>query len=915
MKVTWALFLLAIYSLTVPVLAQNRSLDENISAHSPGDARSVSFMVHNPTDQIRNFLTSVQTSDSLIVSLLKEERITLPPNDSVLLIIPLLIHPKASPGEKTVSISTLDPQVGHSLTYTSKIWVSRVRGITMTALNSKIFAKAGETVSSTVLIKNVGNSQEQLFLSSRSKIQPPETGLLLNAGEEMTVVISHQTDPGEGRILSYNLDLSVRTADPDAHPYIFSEMVTVIPVKAKQEDIYLRFPISASISFLGMKNQGKMENGFQGEIYGRGTLGKMGKDELEFRAITKNPIQFSSFSQYEEYFMNYSRKNLYVHLGDKVFSSSFLTEFARYGRGAEIRVDMGKLSIGGFYNRPRFFREIDSELNLRTTLKVDSNTKFTAGYLYKQPLNGYDRQGSPYYPFPYSSHLPYLIGQTRMFGLLDVHGEFSLSKSGYEIGRGYRIEAKGDFSNFHANFAFMHSSPRFAGYFTNTTMVNGNFRYAFLKRLELLGNINRDARNFQRDTLLFAAPYRNSMQYGLNYRYHHTGNILIFNGYQRYLDRFTPQQFNYEEIFFRISLNQKIADLQVDLEAQLGNTNNLIAGFSGRSNYYTANFSIDRFNTLFSMFGSFAKTSRYQEMDQGQFYYGGRIISRLSPKSSLSAFFQNNFMPEEYYRDRNQFELSFRQKVSSVHSFQLSGRYLLQRGSLGQRDFILSLRYTMQLGLPVRKVASYSSLSGNVRNLGVESTQGIRLKLGSNVSLTDEFGNYTFKNIPPGDYMLEVDRSAMSLEDITDVPIPIQLKIEKDGGNSFNFGITKASRITGKVSLTQQREEKDSTEGPIVGKKPQKNSLIIEITNGSQIYRKKCDIGSEFDFTYLRPGKWTLRVYLGNLEKQYQLAKDIFEMELKPGEEKELGIIVSKRQFEIHQQKQTIKISYKGEVK
>lgn len=152
-----------------------------------------------------------------------------------------------------------------------------------------------------------------------------------------------------------------------------------------EDDIYYRFPVSASVSFIGMRNRGVYNNGFQGEIYGKGSLSKENRDLLEFRAVTANPVEFSAFTQYEEYFINYKNDHLFFHIGDKTYSSSFLTEFARYGRGAELRYDFKNISIGGFYNHPRFFRDIKDEFNIYTKFRFRKTAELTAGYLYKTP--------------------------------------------------------------------------------------------------------------------------------------------------------------------------------------------------------------------------------------------------------------------------------------------------------------------------------------------------------------------------------------------------------------------------------------------------------------------------------------------------------------------------------------------------
>lgn len=212
--------------------------------------------------------------------------------------------------------------------------------------------------------------------------------------------------------------------------------------------------------------------------------------------------------------------------------------------------------------------------------------------------------------------------------------------------------------------------------------------------------------------------------------------------------------------------------------------------------------SFEKFRTSFNLFGSYAVTSRYEMPDQKQVYYGARILSRFSDKTSFSLFYQNNYMPEEYYTDRNLFELLFHQQVFPGHEFDLSGRYALQRGEMGSKDFILSLRYTLRLNVPTQKKAEFTSLYGNISNLGVEKVEGIRLMLGSHLSVTDLHGNFVFKNIVPGDYVLDIDRSTTNINDIANVTIPAALYL-CDNENIFNFGLTEAATIYGMIDYSE----------------------------------------------------------------------------------------------------------------
>ena len=71
--------------------------------------------------------------------------------------------------------------------------------------------------------------------------------------------------------------------------------------------------MSAAVSFIGMRNRGIYENGFQGELHGKGSLSIENKDMLEFRAVSPNPVEFSAFTRYEEYYINYKiRISLFI---------------------------------------------------------------------------------------------------------------------------------------------------------------------------------------------------------------------------------------------------------------------------------------------------------------------------------------------------------------------------------------------------------------------------------------------------------------------------------------------------------------------------------------------------------------------------------------------------------------------------
>jgi hypothetical protein len=904
----WILYFIILLSFPVLIFSQQQPKKDSLL---PGTATSISFTIENKTFENKVYDIDVETSGQYILPIITKSEYTVEAGQHAIYIVPLRIAAECPQGNYTVTLRGTEKNHGDPLIKSLQIIVSGNKKLSVTAISSPEFVKAGETITSSFLLKNSGNITENLLLESKNAIVDNGSSLLLLPGETKIVTVSKNTNADLGKNEYQNLNLSVSSIDNPKENQTVYTSTQIISTKPVEDDIYHRLPVSASLSFIGMKNRGMYHDGFQGEIYGKGSLDKENKGQIEFHAVTQNPVEFNSFTQYEEYFINYKRENFYAHLGDKTYTSSYLTEFARYGRGAEFRYNFKKFSIGSFYNHPRFFRDIKDEFNIYSTFKLNKESEITAGYLYKIPRTedaGFSLNGLK---LDSNAHLPYATGKFKLNKNLDVSGEIAYSKTDKTEGSAYMMQVLGSFEKFNGNIMYMRSSPQFAGYFTNTSTFNGNLQYKISKRLNLFANYVQDARNFQRDTLYLAAPYRTYLQYGINYKYAKKGSIMLYNGYQKYQDRLEPKQFDYYERFVRVSVDQQLGLFQLNLQGQFGKTDNYLSGFTGNSSFYTANVAFEKFKTSFNLYGSYAVTSRYQMKNEKQIYYGARILSRFSDKTFLSIFYQNNYLPEEYYNDRNLFEILFHQEIFRGHEFDISGRYALQRGELGNKDFIFSLRYTLRLNVPVQKIAEYTTLSGNIRNLGAKKIEGIRLMMGSHLSITDKNGDYIFKNVTPGDYLFEIDRSTTDINDIADIALPTPVLLS-NRDNIFNFGLTTASNIQGIIQFNESTEKDQLSFAHFQFKKENKKreSIIIEASNGEQTYRKVGFIGENFDFTYLRPGTWNVKLYRNGLDKRYKISMDTFSFILNPSETKNLIVNVVKHQTEVKYQQESIKVGY-----
>lgn len=330
---TWTLFIII---LLFPLFAFSQQLPNRLVSKKdslmPGMSTSIPFTLENNSTENKIYDISVTTSNSLISPILAKGEFQINAHETSVYLVPLRVATEATQGDYSVTLNITDRSTGISFTKVSSITVSGNRKLALTALDSPEFIRAGETIRASFLLKNNGNITENLVLESQSAIVDHASSIILGPNESKIIMIHKATNPEIGQNEFQNLNLSVFSKDnpkENQNVYISTQ---VISVKPSNIDNYHRLPVTASLSFIGMKNMGVYHDGFQGKFSGRGTLDKENKNQIEFRAVTHNPVELTTFTQYEEYFVNYRRDNFFVHLGDKTYSSSYLTEFARYGR-------------------------------------------------------------------------------------------------------------------------------------------------------------------------------------------------------------------------------------------------------------------------------------------------------------------------------------------------------------------------------------------------------------------------------------------------------------------------------------------------------------------------------------------------------------------------------------------------------
>lgn len=883
------------------------SLDNIIDKYyfTPGTITSIPITITNNATAEEQYTVTVESSSSKIDIFQAKREISTKAFQKSIVLLPIKIATDCASGESEITLTVRHKETSTEKTYTIKIIIALNNSLIIKSLKTNEYTKAGDTIISNFMIKNAGNiTQEITVRSDNGKIANGVNPVVLMPGEEKIIVVKTATNKKEITLVQKIIDLQAQRSQDKESVISAYSYSNIIPVHAPTLDAYMRLPIHASLSYVTLRHANTTEQGWQGELSASGKINTNPDYSFFLRMVTKSPIKQNTYGPNEEYYARITNKKLMLHIGDNSYSSSVLTEYFRYGRGAELKYTTDKFELGTFYNKPRFFKDIKDEFHLGGKWNINTTTSIAAGYLQKRPsddsINHKRKLINPV-------HLPYILLKSNTLKNTNIETEYAYSKTGNLTGSAIRIQATNSFNAFSSNFSFLYASPNYRGYTHNTTNFNGAINYKVSSKFSAFINHFQDARNLQRDTLFLEAPYLRFTQLGGAYYYSNKGNINVLSGQMRNEDRLATNLFNYQESFVKVNINQAFGRFQIDLASHFGYTNNFITHTKGDSKVHQLSIAYNRYTTQIRAYGSIANTSRYDDANSIKVYYGAQLNQQIANKTAVNLRYQNNYTPEEYFQDRNQFEGVIIQKIGSHQIFELNSRLMLQRGQLGSRDFIASLKYIAKINLPIKRIADYATLSGTIHGENKEALQGIKVMLGSQIAITNKDGIYTFKNIIPGEYYLDIDRQTLSIDAISDIVLPTAVSIQKNIINQQNIEITKAAMIKGKVKIAN----KNNSNIFLLDKgKIDQSSVIVEASNGVQIFRKICSIGDAFDFTYLRPGLWSIKVYGNSLNNNLKINTDTFDLDLQPNEVKEVCIDISIIQKEIRYQQEPMKIGH-----
>lgn len=884
------LLLIATYLLlSVPALSapDNGPVVEWVSNNSrvkPGSAITLTYRVTNRSESEIRLIPEPVLPEGIRLAI-PPKSITVLPGSSKIETLTLAV-PQGYPGGPTsLALNLRDPNgEGRIHEMKTELFIETTDRLTIELIDISNPVMAGEEIKASYLLKNNGNVKRRINInafqcniitSPQVELQPGESAVIrtsVKTNKELTTVTTHSMSIQA----VVNEDISVRDY----------QTVRIFPTVESREDAWFRFPVNMSARYLGRGRENDFVSGYQFEASGSGYLDESQKHKLEFMARGPDNRDLSFLGLYDEYYLSYKNTFSETFVGDKNYQLTPLTENSRYGKGAEQIFTTGKGSrIGGFYVEPRFFRNITHEYAGFAEIMAGRGNSVGVNYLSKK-LAGTGEEAV----------LMSATAGLKPFRetLLDL--EYSRGTLLGKTDDAYRVfvQSRQRFFTFSGNL--INAGEFYPGYYTNSVFYYGNLHIRLKNHLSLNLVAREDFSRAATDTLLMTAPYSRMYQASVNFRLNSNTDFRAYYMNYNRQDRNVIKQFDYSTESMNLWFGQNFTRFGYQLGTELGKTENLLSAIGAENSITSYRLSMNlqyKPTYTFSLqgFAYYSNVNSFIADGQKDLYFGGSAFGQISRNLSTNIQVQNAYGIEDYYRNRNLFQLSLDYSFLKRHKISAQSYYTIFQRQVSNPDFSFSLSYSVKFGVPLKKQRELGAVRGRITHSDGQPAKGLVVFTEGSSAITRDNGEFYIGNLRPGEQQLIVDRSKLDINEIPDVKLPKAVAVTDGGETTIEIKIVTASTVSGRISV----DDSQLPAGVVNNRKPSVGNLVVEIQGEEEQYRVLTNPDGSFRFSRLRPGNWTVILHRGNLDPRYVPVKDQYKINLGEGDQENLDIVVQAR--------------------
>jgi hypothetical protein len=720
---------------------------------------------------------------------------------------------------------------------------------------------------------------------------------MFSLAPDSEIVITKKILTEKGIVESSRKNLSL-SATINNYPKTYTSCsfpFTIIPSSGSRSDTWDKIPVLVSTFFVSDNPGGKRMYALMSDISGEGFLDNRQTKNISFHIQGPDRQGKPLYGVYDEYFIKYRSPHLKLLLGDHIYALSCLTEYSRYARGGAAEYSFKNFRFGSFINYPRFYPKIKQETALYAGYSIPDKFSLNLGCLYKLLNTGE------------TNNIITINGILSPVKWINADWEYASGSNGNTTGHAVKTNLNINFKAVNLTYLYTLADKDFPGYFTDTRhmMLNGNI--SITRGISLGANYSDSHQNVARDTLYGSSPYSKNMLLSVNYSMLKNWGLSLSYNSREQQDRMTPMKFNFNERSVRLNINRSTGNLGFNLAGEYGkNVNLLMAENEQKNSLYKGQFTTTgRLTDKLSIncFINYQHSKSYNIREYKNWIYGISASGSAGKRFGFSLQYQSSYNTESYLSDRNLLNGKIIYNPGKNNAIEGSCRYSLAKNSLNAKELAFELKLIHTFNVPVSKKKDVGKLSGKISDNDGKIIPGIVVSAGTYQAVSDKRGCYNFPVLPTGHYFLMINYQAAGLYAIPGIPGPYEIDILPGKETKLDIALTVAARITGETSIVKEVSDDDKN---FAGVRNQLGRLLIEATNGKEVYRIFSGEDGEFAFESLRPGEWTVKVYENGIPEDYELVNPSFTFLLEPGKTQNVEVKIREIRRKIKFQKAII---------
>lgn len=749
---------------------------------------------------------------------------------------------------------------------------------------------AGDKATLSLNFFNRGNCAVNVALewkvSPAAPVIAPAREFTVEAGAARDLALEVQTDDALSKRLLQLVQIKVLASwAGGGRATVPIETLTfeVVPQHAPKFDQYRHLPARLTTTF-GWEN-GRAP-GFQTELAGRGALDETGARRLDFMLRSPDSAgDQGSLRRQEEYGASYFSPLWDLHVGDRNFALSPLTQTLGNSRGLKYDWHPGPTSAGVFASQGR--TEFDPH-------------REAGGYVRRQFSGGWAAQANVLHSDAGTNgagrNIYSLQGTWTLTNRLSlgVEGGLDDSAQSWSAGLGWRAELRGLLGDSGAySLAHTFAGPEFHGAQSDSQSTSASLYVPLTERLRLTGNFRTYANNLDHDAArAHTSTDERVWRTGVRYRASRDTEVSLEYQDTRRRDTLAPADYDFAEQTVRVGVAKDFGAVRLDVSQEVGRAEDFLSGqvkpFAERT-------------TASAVWRASARQS-YSALAS----YGDSAMSVAAEKTMVASI-GGNWQPTpattvsanaahevnaETSRSKDSLNVSLGWTRANGHRISATARYA-RASDRPEPEAAVFVSYSIPLGIPVGRKRGFGTIQGSV--LDVDSTTPaplakaiVRLNTGE-TTVTDRSGRYVVAGLKPGDYSVSVDSRSLGFGRVTAELIPETLVVKKDSVITLDVAVISAATLTVQLTIFEEnlapaRDEQVEPAAPRERHRPAGGLAgeIVELHNDHETHRRQTNAKGEAVFANLRPGAWLLKTYDSALPANHILEQPERKLELKP---------------------------------